>query len=890
MFSGTYQDPEVDDSNDATEGLEEIDFSDVGRFQQVMDNFASGAAAAVGKGDVEEIIEMEEGSTRSTNYFEEAESLLQEETTSSASVVESLDTVMAEPDGSNQFPRNVEMLASTSLSITTEDADAQLAQVSASIQSIAIRDEPRARQAEDMQDQKPAQQENATFFIDVSPSSPNPIQTPIITNRVDGPGLGVPSNSDDDGDIIVYVAPHPRQGRSTAPTPTPGFQSEIRTTSILTGLPIGTAVPAVGPAPTLDSITFTSFGSQSADRSGLPRLSIAHANDPSHENRDLTNNSNHTKPPVFTSNSPTPAKIKFRQRGQWAAKQGQRGGGAFSYSRHHSSSSFASRGADVSEAQLTNWRKSRQEQQRNWNSYANNANTNLYSYGNTHVNTNTTPYTKTNLYSPANPYANMDLYSPSNTYANANPYMNWSPSAYWGYEEDNTQSPKVDSTGLLGVLASAQARVQTRSGDELSPEGGEGKDEGGNGEGIGEAGGSQRVGRTKEEEGGGAEQSEGLWHPTGASLGAAEGMEIDPELDIDMETMKRFVEGMGPSGSRHVTMDDLEDERRMREEDEEKQNEGDEESEEDADEEEEEERNRSTDHGNVQVEGESIHVEAQVHQNVEAQIQESQVQEVRIFRDEQVPKDVLSLEQAQGSEEVPSQVQVPEDGQVQLQVQILDVESPMDVAKDEQPKVQIVDDDDKDRDDQDDDEVEQVLDLEERLLIAESEGSEIEIDSDSEDDEDVEDDDDGEDEDDDDDDDQSPRSSFQARLEHLRKRASSQTGATSAKSKGKAKAKTTLHDDSGSDDEDDRDRNRTWAEEDDDFTVHKQVRVLGNPTGSPLLMLTYPKLRTSMRTKTFSLVKTRSPRNKSFKQSIMVTLRMWICGSPRVCFHQVPPI
>ncbi|KAJ3867813.1 hypothetical protein EV359DRAFT_33624 [Lentinula novae-zelandiae] len=158
---------------------------------------------------------------------------------------------------------------------------------------------------------------------------------------------------------------------------------------------------------------------------------------------------------------------------------------------------------------------------------------------------------------------------------------------------------------------------------------------------------------------------------------------------------------MGPSGSRHVTMGDLEDERRMREEDEEKRNEGDEESEED---------------------------------------------------------------------------------------------------------------------DQDDDEVEQVLDLEERLLIAESEGSEIEIDS--EDDEDVEDDDDGEDEDGDDD--QSPRSSFQARLEHLRKRASSQTGATSAKSKGKAKAKATLYDDSDSDDEDDWDRNLTWAEADDDFIAHIQ--------------------------------------------------------------------
>ncbi|KAJ3904707.1 hypothetical protein F5879DRAFT_801170 [Lentinula edodes] len=265
----------------------------------------------------------------------------------------------------------------------------------------------------------------------------------------------------------------------------------------------------------------------------------------------------------------------------------------------------------------------------------------------------------------------------------------------------------------------------------------------------------------------------------------------------------------------------------MREEDEEKLNEGDGESEED-DDEEEEERNPSTDHGNVQVENERIHVEAQVHQNVEAQIQESQVQEVQIFRDEQVPEDVLSLEQAQVSEDVPSQVQVLEDGQVQLQVQISDVESPVDVHKDDQLLVQIRDDEDKDRDDQDDDEVEQVLDLEERLLIAESEGNEIEIDS--EDDEDVEDDDDGEDEDEDEDndDDQSPRSSFQARLEHLRKKASSQTGATSAKSKGKAKAKATLYDDSDSDDEDDWDRNRTWAEEDDDFSAHIQDILDGN--------------------------------------------------------------
>ncbi|KAJ3813398.1 hypothetical protein F5876DRAFT_35178 [Lentinula aff. lateritia] len=156
---------------------------------------------------------------------------------------------------------------------------------------------------------------------------------------------------------------------------------------------------------------------------------------------------------------------------------------------------------------------------------------------------------------------------------------------------------------------------------------------------------------------------------------------------------------MGPSGSRHVTMDDLEDERRIREEDEEKRNEGDEESEEDdeEEEEEEEERDRSIDHGNGQ-----------------------------------------------------------------------DVEN------------------DDDGEDEDED---------------------VDVD---------------EDEDDDDDDDQSPRSSFQARLEHLRKRASSETGATSAKSKGKAKAKASLYDDSDSEDEDDWDRNRTWAEADDDFIAQPQ--------------------------------------------------------------------
>ncbi|KAJ7621039.1 hypothetical protein FB45DRAFT_992151 [Roridomyces roridus] len=47
------------------------------------------------------------------------------------------------------------------------------------------------------------------------------------------------------------------------------------------------------------------------------------------------------------------------------------------------------------------------------------------------------------------------------------------------------------------------------------------------------------------------------------------GMEVDPELEFDAPAMKRFVMGMGQQGGQFVTMDDIEDERRMREEDEE---------------------------------------------------------------------------------------------------------------------------------------------------------------------------------------------------------------------------------------------------------------------------------------------------------------------------------
>ncbi|OJA21051.1 hypothetical protein AZE42_11869 [Rhizopogon vesiculosus] len=47
------------------------------------------------------------------------------------------------------------------------------------------------------------------------------------------------------------------------------------------------------------------------------------------------------------------------------------------------------------------------------------------------------------------------------------------------------------------------------------------------------------------------------------------GMDLDPDLEPNLEAMKGFVKSMSAEGSRHVTMDDIEDQERMRIEDEE---------------------------------------------------------------------------------------------------------------------------------------------------------------------------------------------------------------------------------------------------------------------------------------------------------------------------------
>ncbi|KAK2464354.1 hypothetical protein APHAL10511_003811 [Amanita phalloides] len=77
----------------------------------------------------------------------------------------------------------------------------------------------------------------ASFFIDtvpsrISPSSQSRQET--TTSQI----LGIPTVPDDDDDIIVYVAPHPRTGRSTPAIPTTNEPpTTLPSVSMLTGLP-----------------------------------------------------------------------------------------------------------------------------------------------------------------------------------------------------------------------------------------------------------------------------------------------------------------------------------------------------------------------------------------------------------------------------------------------------------------------------------------------------------------------------------------------------------------------------------------------------------------------------------------------------------------------------
>ncbi|RDX55233.1 hypothetical protein OH76DRAFT_1372984 [Lentinus brumalis] len=87
------------------------------------------------------------------------------------------------------------------------------------------------------------QQESTSFFVDTTPSNVTHNHTSRIkVERVDGGALG--EATEDDDEVIVYVAPHPRNSKpSPPPTRQPPLSREtLPSTSILTGVEIGSDV------------------------------------------------------------------------------------------------------------------------------------------------------------------------------------------------------------------------------------------------------------------------------------------------------------------------------------------------------------------------------------------------------------------------------------------------------------------------------------------------------------------------------------------------------------------------------------------------------------------------------------------------------------------------
>ncbi|KAK1235286.1 squalene synthetase-like protein, partial [Marasmius sp. AFHP31] len=408
-----------------------------------------------------------------------------------------------------------------------------------------------------------------SFFID---TTPDPVSSHARSQPF-GEALGLPEE-----DVIVYVAPHPRSasGRVT-PTATTSAVP-ITATSVLTGLPIGVpSIPSIPAVVAVESVSF-SFSKEPSSSTSLPQTETS--------TPVVVVGSETPKQPLFTfmqkSRKSTP--MKMRQRNVW--RKSRKGKG--------SSSSFAMRGAEVSEARM--WGRGRGD------------------------------------------YEGSDV--------------------DWGSASDDD--------------------------DDAEEEGEEGEEEV-----RAEKDGTLRVVSVK---GKGKGKSK-------RRVAEAEGMDVDPELEMETGAMRSFVEGMNREW---VTMDDLEDERRVREED------------------------RNLHVGGVGSSGESEDADA---------------------------------------------------------------------------------DEDEDA----------VMELEERILIGEEAEEE-------------EDEDDWDDDDDEEGEDHSPKSSFQARLDRLRKQARERNTNDEGKGKGKGKATTDqdLYDDEDEDFEDDRGRFKTWAENDEDFIEEIEVLLAEN--------------------------------------------------------------
>jgi hypothetical protein len=257
LFTGAVTNTiEADDgvnSNDEAEGdeLEEIDFEDLGRIQAEVD-----AAAAAGVFPDANNISITEVEEQFTGFYIDTKPGGVE---ASSVQKESLDIEMAIGSAMSDERRQINATTGTNTTITSK------------IET----------------DSLPASDETPLFFIDTTPAPVSGIAYPIPPpmSRIQS-STTVPGIPEADDEEIVYVAPHPRHGRSVAPSPAirttelPVFQS--LSTSLLTGTSttlmssvmeepfVPTEVSAearvIPPAPAFGSIAFSTITSATPPR------------------------------------------------------------------------------------------------------------------------------------------------------------------------------------------------------------------------------------------------------------------------------------------------------------------------------------------------------------------------------------------------------------------------------------------------------------------------------------------------------------------------------------------------------------------------------------------------------------------------------------------------
>ncbi|KAL0957062.1 hypothetical protein HGRIS_003160 [Hohenbuehelia grisea] len=323
VFSGNI--PRLEDADgdeDSEEALEEIDFSDLAKLAEL-------PAVQAGPTEMDGVEEKFTGIRVESEVIETDATAIDSQVTAAESVSEKAETTCTTE------ATIISTQSATAISMSVDQPP------EATIQPpmpFFVDLQPSEPLASSMSADEPSQPP-APFFVDASPAGVSPAATSsVIFDRLaDSVPIGGQSVPDDDDEVIVYVAPHPRTSHQHPPRPS------ISSKEISSAASMQAAQPAVELQALNGQQTSTSENLGSQPGPSFESVSFSFSPSPRKQPRHA---------PVFTAGARSKAATKARVREARAArKRTQRSGG------------FSSFGAMLSEAQLRE-RDPRLEQRR----------------------------------------------------------------------------------------------------------------------------------------------------------------------------------------------------------------------------------------------------------------------------------------------------------------------------------------------------------------------------------------------------------------------------------------------------------------------------------------------------------------------------------------------